>query len=69
MSAVPLSDLERAKLIAQGHGYYVATSLENGNPFYVLYRKGRVRGRETDAAAILARVLRVTSKRGRRRGK
>lgn len=69
MSLPPLTDLERAKLMAQGHRYYVASSLENGNPLYVLYRNGKVRGRETDPAALLARVVRVTSTRGRRRGK
>lgn len=69
MSLPPLDDLERAKLTAKGHGCYIATALGNGVPLYTLWKNGKVRGRETDPAALLALVLRVTSKRVRRRGK
>lgn len=72
MSLPPLTDAERAKLIAEGHGLYVAHALGEHGTVYTLYKKGKPVGTATDPAALLAVVLkkcRVTSRRGRRPGK
>lgn len=69
MALPPLTDVELAKGIAKGHGCYVETVLTDHGTAYVLYKNGRIRGNETDPAAFLVLVRRVTSTRVRRRGK